>query len=275
MEPTTGVEVLREAEPYFNCADGRVVGAGIEQVRVGKLHLTNIDTPAPIDFLISRHTQRAEHRQLSRFAVGGAVVTLSVLSTFASVTLIGGTAGIAVGSFLSIAGHFALNRLQRQRKFSITLPSGAQIVLSRADASRVSLTISPKPWTLRVPSGAAEMCLGDADAYAVLARVIPLFRKPSGPSLVSGAVALVRSMDEVTFMQSVAGKLEGNPDRPANTFLTNPRSIWAASDEELIAIEILATEQRERLLVQQELSALNDPMHEALSIAQTIDNELS
>ena len=82
-------------------------------------------------------------------------------------------------------------------------------------------------------------------------------------------------VDSNAFVRALASRSETQADGRGQRLFMNRRSIWMLRNEELVGLEILATERHERSVVNEEFVALGNQMQEALLIADIIDTELS
>ncbi len=276
VEPDSATAMLRECCAVFRSTAEREVSDGIGQVVSGSFRATNIDEQSPVDFLVHRHARRIQRAMRRR-----AVLTVPYLSAvfvpiIAANQLWGGAIGVMAGAGMALALALAINQLTQQRRVDVELPDGEPLSLTRGDINHVSLETEGASWRLRVPVMGMERVFRDNDAFAVLARAIPLFRREASPSTVSGAVQELRSVvDSNAFVRALASRSETQADGRGQRLFMNRRSIWMLRNEELVGLEILATERHERSVVNEEFVALGNQMQEALLIADIIDTELS
>jgi len=275
-DPAFAGDILRECLSRFAAAPDRVVSNGIGQVVRGSFVATSIDDQTQVDLLVHRHAQRSKRAMQKRTFVLAALAPASLVGYVAGHVLLDGAAGTIAGIALTLVGVLAVNRLQRRRRVTWELSNGQQLSCTRAEVAHAALETEGASWALRIPTGGHERILRGADALLTLARLIPIFRRPATPEIVTRAVERIRSMpDGFSVIRAVAARSEAREDGRRNLLFTNPRSIWATSDEELVALEIVATENRERALLEVELAVVTDGMNEALAIAHIIDRELS
>ncbi len=206
--------------------------------------------------------------------VTGIVVAVAGI-TIASIKAVGPEGGPTIGAVMSFAGLFLLSQLQRRRRVSVELTHGERLVFTRADAARIALRRHGSSWVLRVGTPTGDRLLHEADALAVLARVIPLFRRAATRTIVANAVRLLRASPNAShFIQAIATKAQMSEVSTSRLF-TDSQSIWASTDEELVALEILATENCERASLREEVSAIRGELQDALLITDIIERELS
>lgn len=120
---------------------------------------------------------------------------------------------------MSVTGSEALAQLlrqvmqqslvQRRRPLNVELPGGQILGMTRADAGRLMVRTEGLSWALHLPSANGDQVLRGEEAYAIIARAIPLFIRSSSRAVVRKAFALLRSSpDEAAFVHSIASRIQ-------------------------------------------------------------------
>ncbi len=275
VDPEDVAPVIDQCKEVFSNASQRDVHAGIGHARSGSLDITYLNCDSYPESMLARHTARMERRASQGNVLGVVAAGGSLAIIAGGVVLVDGGAGAAMGVALSAGALTAIWTVQRRRSVVIKLADGGTLSVSRADAWRARIKAEGPNWSLQLRVGRVQLELRGPDAWSALAQIIPLMQLlPTSAAIVAARqqLALITNVDDY------ARDLSSGQHTDARGFSSwwnigpHRGTIAALRPEQLLCLEMIATETHERQLLSRVNADVQRQWTEAALIAGIVED---
>ncbi len=260
VDPEDVAPVIDECKVVFANASQRDVHAGIGHAREGSLEITYLNCDSYPESMLARHTARMERRASKTNVVGQVARAGTLMTIGGGVVLVGGATGAAMGVAVCVSALMAIRTVNRGRSVVIKLADGGVLAVSRADAWRARIKADGANWLLQLAAGRVQLALRGQDAWSALAQIIPLMQLlPTSAAIVAARQQLALITNANDYARDLSSRQHTDARGFSAWWNIGPHrgTIAALRPEQLLCLEMIATESHEQRL----LSGVNASVH--------------